>query len=537
MTPEKVAFYESLKDAAIEQQIKYGVPASVTLAQAWIEHGKYSETTHNYFGIHDDDGWWKRHGGEVQMLYDNGRLAPFRVYQSPEQGLEDHSRFFFRQNSRYSAAHSISPIDPQYGEKWATVICRAGYAERPKDDPDRYARNLIREMKDYDLKKYDQQAVALAAQRGQQIGYMRGSSIASVPSGTMAVTSQAGQRYGMPLRESDRLVLTSDFGHRDISYGSTNHTAIDLHAVKGTAVYATEADGIVVSKGYQASSNGKAGGGNYVYVAYPRSDGSYVVTGYLHLDQADVKIGDKVSLDTPIGKSGNTGGVAAHLDFRVCTVTGDAANKLREQIANGRANFSPRASGTFIDPKQYLAEIAVKGGLSTTLVRQNGSGQDMLAQYKAGVQTDSDMNQKPEIQQPQAPQHDMAQSQQQQVTTPSGLATMLWGDKAKEMGDLASMGGSGDLIADLIALLFSGALAAAALHNRTTTEEIQKGIDEQKDVQKTEVSAVIDRTLVAQAKAEGVDPKEARTLVEMNAEAGLAELEQERQQQRNMSLS
>lgn len=453
MTQEKIAFYESLKDAAIEQQIKYGIPASLTLAQAWIEHGKYSVTTNNYFGIHDDNGYWRKNGGRTVELSDNGKIAHFRVYDSLNQGIEDHSHFLL-ENRRYSPAHGISPTDPEYGEKWAMVICRAGYAERPKDNPDRYAKILIREMKDYDLKKYDQQANTIAAQRGQQIGYMRGSKAASVPSATMVVQGQAGQRYGMPLRDSDRLVLTSDYGHRNIRYGSTNHTAIDLHAAKGTAVYATEANGIVVGKGYQPATKENPGGGNYVYVAYPRSDGSYVVTGYLHLDQTDVKIGDRVSLDKPIGKSGNTGGVAAHLDFRVCTVTGDAADKLREQIASGKANFSPRGIGTFIDPKRYLAEIAVKGGLATTLVQQNGNGQDMLAQYKAGVQPDAVQEQRLEMQQPQAPQHDMVQGQQQ-VTTPSGLATFLWGDKAKEMGLSGDIGSSGDLIADLFGTLFN----------------------------------------------------------------------------------
>ena len=37
MNPEKQKFFEQLKGAAMEQQIKYGIPASVTLAQAWIE--------------------------------------------------------------------------------------------------------------------------------------------------------------------------------------------------------------------------------------------------------------------------------------------------------------------------------------------------------------------------------------------------------------------------------------------------------------------------------------------------------------------
>ena len=99
----------------------------------------------------------------------------------------------------------------------------------------------------------------------------------------------------MPLRNDNTLVVTSDFGHRDISYGSKNHKGIDFRAAAGTDVYGTEVGGIVVGCGYQGASGGKAGGGNYVYVAYPRKDGSYDVTGYLHLSTVDVKVGGNLS--------------------------------------------------------------------------------------------------------------------------------------------------------------------------------------------------------------------------------------------------
>ena len=173
MSPEKQKFYESLAPAAMEQQIKYGIPASVTLAQAWIEHGSYSKDTNNYFGIHDDDGYWRRNGGKTVLLNDHGRMAHFRVYQTQEQGIEDHSRFFFRKNSRYSGAHGIASTDERFAEKWATVICRAGYAERPKNDPDRYAKSIMSEIKGYDLTRFDRKANELASQRGLAVGYMR----------------------------------------------------------------------------------------------------------------------------------------------------------------------------------------------------------------------------------------------------------------------------------------------------------------------------------------------------------------------------
>ena len=287
---QKMAFYESLKQAAIEQQIKYGVPASVTLAQAWIEHGNYSKTTNNYFGIHDDDGYWRRNGGKTVELNDHGRMAHFRVYDNMEHGIEDHSRFFFRKNSRYSDAHSISPLDPKYGEKWAMVICRAGYAERPKDDPDRYGNTLIREIRDYGLDKIDQEAVALAQQRGQQIGYMRGSN-APLPSQSAksAVAASTAGNYCFPVA-GNNLIMSDGFGKSPTSYRHHDHNGIDLRA-RFENVFATEDNGIVVATGYQKS------GGNFVTVEYDRADGAKYRISYCHLDDIAVKKGDTETLE------------------------------------------------------------------------------------------------------------------------------------------------------------------------------------------------------------------------------------------------
>ena len=66
---------------------------------------------------------------------------------------------------------------------------------------------------------------------------------------------------------------------------------------------------------------------------------------------------------------------------------------------------------------------------------------------------------------------------------------------------------------------------------------MEQGVEEQRQEQNAGVSAVVDRNAVAQAKLEGVDPKQAQTLAEMNAEAGLTDLDQQRQQQRTISIS
>ena len=47
MTKEKIEFFEKYAGMAIEQQQKYGIPASVTLAQAWWERGQAAENENN----------------------------------------------------------------------------------------------------------------------------------------------------------------------------------------------------------------------------------------------------------------------------------------------------------------------------------------------------------------------------------------------------------------------------------------------------------------------------------------------------------
>lgn len=55
MSAVKEAFYEKYAQAAIDQQIKYGIPASVTLAQMAIESGMGTNTLstkyNNFFSV------------------------------------------------------------------------------------------------------------------------------------------------------------------------------------------------------------------------------------------------------------------------------------------------------------------------------------------------------------------------------------------------------------------------------------------------------------------------------------------------------
>lgn len=382
MTPEKQQFYENLAPAAIEQQIKYGIPASVTLAQAWIEHGSYSKTTNNYFGIHDDDGYWRKNGGKTVELNDHGRMAHFRVYQTPEQGIEDHSRFFFRQNSRYSGAHGIASTDERFAEKWATVICRAGYAERPKDDPDRYAKSIMSEINGYDLTRFDRKANELASQRGLAVGYMRPEASKGI---TPAVGSYqptqdyslASSGYCFPI-QGGNMTMSSGFGHRDApaAGASTDHKGIDLPVAKGTAIVSTETGRVVAVKTNMTEHDSTAvrsakgnTGGNYVIVEYQRANGESYRVSYCHLTEngVAVKEGDTVQAGTVLGYAGSTGA--------------SSGPHLHLTVRHGETKDGQVVYGAPINPLIYLAEVAARGNLQDTVIKK-GSRDDLLASLK-----------------------------------------------------------------------------------------------------------------------------------------------------------
>ena len=479
MTPEKQQFYENLAPAAMEQQIKYGIPASVTLAQAWIEHGSYSKTTNNYFGIHDDDGWWKRHGGEVKMLYDNKKLAPFRVYKNPEQGIEDHSRFFFRKNSRYSAAHGLSSMDHT---GWATVICRAGYAERPKNDPDQYLRRIEDEIRQYKLDRFDQEAVALAAKRGQTIGYMRPEASKGI---TPAVGSYqptqdyslASSGYCFPIQKGN-MVMSDGFGKDPTSYRNHTHNGIDLSASRGDAIVSTETGRVVKVKNNMTEHDSQAvrqakgnSGGNYVIVEYQRANGESYRVSYCHLTEngVAVKEGQTVHAGTVLGYAGSTGNsTGPHLHMTV--------RKGKDGIY-----------GDAINPLTYLAEIAARGNLQETVIKK-GTHNDLLASLKPQADltpTPSDevllaQNGQQQVNQSQQVQQNMAYAQQ--ALTADALAQQF-GQGQDPLQMLSYMmqqqniqGNPEGFLSELVSSLFKGAMMLAfSLGNDNIAPDMSDG--------------------------------------------------------------
>ena len=121
------------KDMAIEGMLKYGVPASITLAQGLLEsgagRGRLVLLGNNHFGI-------KCHGwtGRTISHDDDARGECFRAYNSALESFEDHCKFL-RDRPRYRSLFSLDRTDYR---GWAYGLKRAGYATNPV-----YAQSLI----------------------------------------------------------------------------------------------------------------------------------------------------------------------------------------------------------------------------------------------------------------------------------------------------------------------------------------------------------------------------------------------------------
>lgn len=139
----KQEFIRQIAPGAIAAQQKYGVPASVTIAQAINESGWGQSTLatrdHNLFGIKGAGPA----GSDSQPTqeYVNGtwvtRTTPFRVYQDTAQSIDDHGKLlatsqYYRQamalrhdpNAFAGALTGVYATDPQYGAKLIGLMRR-----------------------------------------------------------------------------------------------------------------------------------------------------------------------------------------------------------------------------------------------------------------------------------------------------------------------------------------------------------------------------------------------------------------------------
>ncbi len=138
-------YIDQYRDLAIQEMLKYNIPASITLAQGLLESGAgKSELVikgNNHFGI-------KCHGWTGRTVYHDDDLTQecFRAYDNALQSFEDHSKFLVN-GSRYRSLFSLKRTDYK---GWARGLKAAGYATNPA-----YADRLISIIELYKLYEYD----------------------------------------------------------------------------------------------------------------------------------------------------------------------------------------------------------------------------------------------------------------------------------------------------------------------------------------------------------------------------------------------
>ncbi len=138
-------YINQYKDIAIEQMLRWKVPASITLAQGIFEsgagQGDLVRRSNNHFGI-------KCHGWTGRTVYkdDDAKNECFRAYDSAFDSFEDHSRFLAT-GQRYRSLFSLKTTDYK---GWARGLKAAGYATNPQ-----YADRLIELIQLYKLYELD----------------------------------------------------------------------------------------------------------------------------------------------------------------------------------------------------------------------------------------------------------------------------------------------------------------------------------------------------------------------------------------------
>lgn len=422
-------YIEEYAEIAMEQMRKYGIPASITLAQGILESGSgnsdLSVKGNNHFGIKAGNSWLQRGGG--YLVYDDDKPnEKFCTYGSAAQSYEHHSQVLV-QNSRYSNLFKLSPTDYK---GWSEGLQAAGYATAKT-----YASSLQGIIEKNDLQKYDKMVLSMPQ---TSVNLSAGASVNS--------------HYSLPLDRKDFMLVTSDFGTRkDPIKGNRQqfHQGIDIRC-NHEKLLATEDNGTVISVNHNANT----GGGKSLTIEYSREDGSKYQATYMHMSQIDVQEGDRVMAGQQVGVSGNTGlrTTGPHLHFGIKAVGNDGSSRV-------------------IDPAAYIAEISEKGGLHQQLLY---NGTNLLAKYEdAAPQKSVSIT-------PESPMPAQRATLAQQPFTPSQWIKQLLTSSDSGIDGIAE---EDSLLGRVVTFFASLAALTLGIHpqreqmERATTAAIDKTID------------------------------------------------------------
>lgn len=141
-------YIDRYKAIAVAHMERYGIPASITMAQGILEsdsgNSALSKSSNNHFGIKCKKSW----KGDRVYYDDDAKGECFRSYPSVEASYQDHAEFL-DSSPRYDSLFSYPSNDYR---SWARGLKAAGYATAPD-----YAQRLIKIIEDYRLYLLDQE--------------------------------------------------------------------------------------------------------------------------------------------------------------------------------------------------------------------------------------------------------------------------------------------------------------------------------------------------------------------------------------------
>ena len=428
-------YIDQYAEYAMEQMRRYGIPASVTLAQGIIEsaNGKstLAETANNHFGVKGT------FNGAYVVANDDKPNEKFKKYDNVGQSYEDHSKVLMA--SRYQKY--VSSLSPDDYKGWAAGIKKGGYATDSN-----YVSTIVGVIEGNNLQKYDQMVMEQMKREGRQFG-VASNPLSAASQGNPSTFSTSLKRtgfdlaqgqYSMPVSRDAFMLVTSPYGPRKDPMDRTKtqiHHGIDIKT-NSDAVLATENNGTFVA----VNHNTNTGSGKTVTVEYSRADGSATRVQYMHLSQINVQKGDSVNAGQKLGVSGNTGSrtTGEHLHLGVINVSADGKQQ-------------------WVNPAAYLSEINQKGNLQK---QAQYNGKDLLAQYQAGGST-------------------TMPSQSQEQASPDDWMSRLMSsdDAALEYGQTGSNGNDGGLLDSIMKMFMTMLMLTMQMENKTQEEKVQMVTD------------------------------------------------------------
>ena len=199
-------YIEKYKAIAVAHMERYGIPASITMAQGILEsdagNSTLSLSSNNHFGIK-----CKKHWTGAKVYHDDDAKGEcFRAYPSVEASYQDHADFL-DSSPRYDSLFSYPSTDYR---SWARGLKAAGYATAPD-----YAERLVSIIEKYKLYILDREDGMAIYSSGK---------MARENAEWFAVQSNS---QGVEMVVEDPFKVTIN-GHKGYSIYRTNHTCYIL---------------------------------------------------------------------------------------------------------------------------------------------------------------------------------------------------------------------------------------------------------------------------------------------------------------------